>query len=191
MLRTHTLFKRFIISSPLVRWEGNFLFNYEDNYSKNYDQLDAKIFISWGEYEDTSILQRFLRQITSRNYKGLEIATSMIHNTGHAGNKPEGYTRGMRALYCRPILSLTLEKLQKYTGTYKCEEDKFIIALDQTGLIFHRTELDAGSKIIAHEENLFYLIGTYMFFYFHFENENITHVNVELFAKALTFYKTL
>lgn len=174
------LFNRFVISSPLVQWENNFLFNYETAFSNKHNQLPIRVFITWGEYEEASSLKRFLSQMVSKNYRGLTLETAVINNTGHAGNKPEGYTQGILYAYKRANLSLPLNDLKKYIGIYLYNNIKFQISEENKYLIFKWNETDMGSRMYVQNEDLFYILGRYILFHFKKENDIITQMKIEL-----------
>ena len=46
------IFKRYIISSPNLRWDNNgFIFEFEEKYSEKYNELPANVFLSVGDLE--------------------------------------------------------------------------------------------------------------------------------------------
>ena len=63
--------------------------------------------------------KKFVKFLQSRNYKTLQIKSRILENTGHSGNKAEGYARGLHYVFERPSLKLGNKALTKYSGTYK------------------------------------------------------------------------
>lgn len=94
------LFSGYIASSPAVTYDGNFMFKKEAEYAKQHKQLNAKVFIGVGQDEELAgPVQKFMKTLESRGYKGLMLKTRVAEGERHSSNKPEVYNRGMRFLF--------------------------------------------------------------------------------------------
>lgn len=93
------LFTKYILSSPITGFANGLLFHFEDQYSQNAKDLNAFIYISYGELELTQPMKDFINIMRNRKYKGLKIIEEEVKNVGHAGNKPIGYTKGLLHAY--------------------------------------------------------------------------------------------
>lgn len=94
------LFNKYVLSSPPTWTSNGLLFHLESLFSQaaNND-VNAKIYVTYGSLEETLPIKKFLDVLISRNYKNLSIVHEEIENTGHAGNKPIGYTKGLIHVY--------------------------------------------------------------------------------------------
>ena len=70
-----------------------------------------------GQYEYQGAFQSFVKRL--KKYEGLQFETKVIENTGHSGNKAEGFTRGLQYVFARPSLSLDPAILKQYVGEYE------------------------------------------------------------------------
>lgn len=101
---TPNLFTKFILSSPVTAYANGLIFYFESLFSKGATDLDAFIYISYGELEPTQPIKDFIKVIGSRGYKGLRIIDEEISGVGHAGNKPIGYIKGLLKAYNKQIM---------------------------------------------------------------------------------------
>ncbi len=113
------LFNRYVATTPAYAWDKEVIYKYEQAYNQKQSK-PARLFITMGEVErGLPGFERFVKFLQSRNYKSLQIKSRVLENTGHSGNKAEGYARGLQYVFERPSLKLSNEVLPKYTGTYK------------------------------------------------------------------------
>lgn len=96
---TPNLFNKYILSSPVTAYANGLIFYFESLFAKDATDLDAFIYISYGELEPTQPIKEFVKVISSRGYKGLKIVEEEISGVGHAGNKPIGYIKGLLQAY--------------------------------------------------------------------------------------------
>jgi len=68
----------------------------------------VKLFIGVGGLEGSTVagVEKFVAQLRSRGYKGLDLETKVLEGIGHSGSKAEGCTRGLQAVFARPSLTL-------------------------------------------------------------------------------------
>lgn len=98
-----TLFRGYVISSPIVTYGHRFAFQQEADYASNHKDLPVRLFLSVGELEDVRRpVEEFMQVLSQRNYTGLEMETRTIQGEGHASNKPETYNRGLRFIFQNP-----------------------------------------------------------------------------------------
>jgi predicted alpha/beta superfamily hydrolase len=113
------LFNRYVATTPAYAWDKEVLYKYAQAYNEKPSK-PARLFITMGEMErGLPGFKKFVKFLQSRNYKSLQIKSRILENTGHSGNKAEGYARGLQYVFERPSLKLGSEALTKYTGTYK------------------------------------------------------------------------
>ncbi|GAB2978890.1 hypothetical protein GCM10027049_13140 [Mucilaginibacter puniceus] len=89
------LFSKYILSSPVTSFANGLIFYFEELFSKDATDLDAYIYISYGELEPNQPIKDFIKTLNNRRYKSLKIIEEEISAVGHAGNKPIGYTKGL------------------------------------------------------------------------------------------------
>ena len=95
------LFRKYILSSPITWFANGFIFYIEDLFFKSGQELDAYIYISYGELEPNKQIKDFVNAVRSRGNAKLQIVDEEIDSVGHAGNKPVGYTKGLRQCFQR------------------------------------------------------------------------------------------
>jgi len=116
----HTLFtatdsfSRYLAASPSLWWEDKMMREVENEYAKRFLQgkvrLDASVFISIGGHEEPQgekahwarmvhNMHEFVRQMQTRNYKGLSLTHHEFPEETHASVVPAAISRGLRALF--------------------------------------------------------------------------------------------
>ncbi|MBD0294160.1 MAG: DUF3471 domain-containing protein, partial [Flavisolibacter sp.] len=68
--------------------------------------------------------ENFVKHLSNRNYKNVQIKTSILENTGHSGTKGEGYARGLQYVFERPSINVAPALLKTYVGKYKLPKGK-------------------------------------------------------------------
>ncbi len=145
-----SLFDRYILTSPSLWWDNKVLRTWETKYEATGSTTPTRLFMGRGELEgddpDFQLLADRLKKV-----KNLEVHTLVLEGTGHAGTKPEGYSRGLQWAFERPSLTLAPAILDKYAGTYTLGKDTVrlgskngkLTALPQGGLVLQaETEKD-------------------------------------------------
>lgn len=191
MFHDSQLFNKYIVSSPNIQWDNGFILNQEAVYAQNNSDLSVNLCITWGEHESSDWIKKFINQLQSRTYNSLKLESFEITNTGHASNKPAGFTYGMQSVYKRREMMLPLENLKLYEGVYKTEEGKEIIIQtkdDHLTIKFNRQ--DYGIRIFAENEYHFYIKNRFAFIHFKTTKGDITHMDFELFNKIHKATKT-
>ena len=93
------LFNKYILSSPVTAYANGLIFYFESLFAKDATDMDAFMYISYGELEPTQPMKDFIKVIGSRRYKSFKIIEEEISGVGHAGNKPIGYIKGLLQAY--------------------------------------------------------------------------------------------
>ncbi|NQU87124.1 MAG: hypothetical protein HQ541_15310 [Mariniphaga sp.] len=96
--------------SPATDWDDDWLFKYEEEFSKNNKELSVSLYMTGGEKEMPnnpafvkSIL-RFDEALKKHNYKNFRYKFRLLDNAYHASSKPEGYNRGMQFIF-EPLIN--------------------------------------------------------------------------------------
>ena len=155
-----TLFNRYIIISPALQWDNEILFKYEKSFAEKNRALNAKIFISYGEYEEPFSgdgFNRFVTQLKSRKYKGLEMESMKVARMGHSGSGTVGGIIGLQHVYSKPALKLDPTLLNQYTGSYLMDNESFSITRSQDNLTLQNGTVKF--KLFAEAPGTFYVKG--------------------------------
>ena len=160
------LFNRYIIISPALWWDNEIVFKYEKDFAKKNTSLNAKLFISSGEYEEKiftgNVFNRFTNQLKASRYKGLEIESMVIDRMSHNGSGTMGAIIGLQSVYSKKDIIPNPLLLQKYKGLYALGIDTTLIMrkgnfiycrLSHGGMVYGETILHAEAP------NTFYIKG--------------------------------
>ncbi|MFH1571630.1 MAG: alpha/beta hydrolase-fold protein [Gemmatimonadota bacterium] len=100
------LFQRMILTSPTVAWDGDALFKREQALADTADALPTLVYIAAGGAEDEGWmlgpLRRFVAQLKSRGYEGLQIDLDIVPGEDHFSIAPLGIARGLMRMFARP-----------------------------------------------------------------------------------------
>lgn len=174
------LFRRYVVSSPNLTLGGG-LATYEAGYAAKHSDLPARLALDVGELEGPHVgqVQHLDSVLNARKYQGLELETFVIKGTGHSSNKPEGFVKGLQAVFAPRPLAIDPEVLDEYTGVYqfpaagmhpgytieihRAKEGLFVVLPERTEFLLNpETETD------------FYTRGVYMVV--HFKRNNLGKV---------------
>ena len=158
LLQQPSPFNRFIANSPSLSYDNQLMLKMEKNYSEKNHELNAKVFISNGGYEDENDyppnIRNFIEQLTASKLKGLEIESLVDEKTGHLSNGFYANVRGLQFIFSKPDVEVDSLLLKQYAGRY------------EQGLAFLRKEnslyIDMGVKklrLCAANKESFYLKG--------------------------------
>jgi predicted alpha/beta superfamily hydrolase len=179
------LFQKYISTTPAFGWDNNVIYQYEKAYFEKGSTAPAKLYMTFGEVESTLPgFKKLADHLTGRNYKSLQIKMRVLENTGHSGNKAEGYARGLQYVFERPSLQLDKELLKKYEGVYRIGNDHTIhIRSENGGLTIFS---DPNDKRILHaaSETDFYSKSMFLKINFKKDKEQISGFNLELFGNT-------
>lgn len=181
-----SLFRRYILTSPATDWDKAVLRTWETKYEATGSASPTRLFMGRGELEDPNPeFQKLADRL--KKVKNLEVYTTIFANTGHAGTKPEGYSRGLQWVFKRPSIQLAPAILSKYAGAYTLGNDTVHLAAKNGALV-------AVSKfndfvLQAESENSFYHDGAYLKGHFEMDKAGkVTGFALEQFNGAV-FYK--
>lgn len=114
MLTRTELFGRYILASPGIWWDQEWLLRYEEEVAATREDLQASLFLGVGALEETEALPWLaaFRMITnlgvmrarleSRAYPSLGIDTQVFADESHTSVVPAVLTRGLRQLLGAP-----------------------------------------------------------------------------------------
>lgn len=96
------IFKRYFAGSPSIEWDSGIIFQFEEEYSKLNNDLNAKIFLSAGSLENKSTiddLNKMISNLRSRNYPNLAIESNIFENENHISCYAAAVMRALVTLY--------------------------------------------------------------------------------------------
>lgn len=114
LLQSDRMFGRYGIGSPSLWWEQTQLIRQaEQNYHDSHDDLDAKVFLSVGEFESPEgedqfmvrDMEWFAETLRSRNYPSLEIHTVIFEDEDHLSVIPVFMSRFVKVMLRKPDVS--------------------------------------------------------------------------------------
>ncbi len=181
------LFNRYIVTSPSLGWDNGIIYTFEKTYAEQNSRLPVKLFMAMGGLEGVGDeFQKFVKQLQSRKYEGLDLQTQVLENTGHSGSKAEGYSRGLQAVFARPSLRLAPDVLTQYVGRYQVAPGFTVeIVREGDGLILLAPG-NARLALCAESEENFYCKGGYLFLRFkRNEQGKVTGFDAEQFSGQL------
>jgi len=180
------LFNRYVLTSPALGWDNGIIYTLEKTYAEKNSRLPAKLFMAMGALEAAvggDDFQKFIRQLQSRSYEGLDLETRVLENTGHSGSKAEGYSRGLQAVFAQPSLRLAPDVLTQYVGRYQVAPGFTVeIVREGDGLVLLAPG-NARLALCAESEENFYCKGMYLLLRFkRNERGKVTGFDVEQYS---------
>jgi predicted alpha/beta superfamily hydrolase len=113
------LFQRYVATTPAIGWDNEVIYQYEKAYFEKKSTAPARLFITMGEVErELPAYTKFINHLNSRKYTSIQLKSRVLENTGHSGNKGEGYARGLQYVFARPSMKLDNATLSSYVGSY-------------------------------------------------------------------------
>jgi hypothetical protein len=98
-----TLFGGYLLGSPSVTYGERAAVALERAYAASHRELPARVYVMVGGVEGLARpVAEFARVLGERRYRGLELESHVVAGERHAGNKPEGFNRGLRFLFETP-----------------------------------------------------------------------------------------
>lgn len=104
MLMKPNMYKAYFSISPPTQISDDFIFDFEDQYSKRRTTLPCDLVLAIGELErprslgGVSGLYRFADQLENRNYKWFNLDTFILPDEDHCSGIPLAFQRGLRKL---------------------------------------------------------------------------------------------
>jgi len=96
--RVDNPFDKFISVGCSFWFDSGIIFKYEDDYSKNHNNLDATFFSGMGSLEggvNLASVEEMNTRLENRQYSNLNIHTSIINKQGHSGSANIGFKQGL------------------------------------------------------------------------------------------------
>ncbi|MET0636545.1 MAG: alpha/beta hydrolase-fold protein [Chitinophagaceae bacterium] len=116
-------FNRFIVNSPSLWYDNQLLYKMEKDFSEKHQDLNAKLYISTGGYEEemapAPAFKSFCDQLRARNYKGLEMESLVVEKTGHLTASSYGNIRGLQFVYNKADVKVDSSLLNQFAGHYE------------------------------------------------------------------------
>ena len=158
------LFNRYVLTSPSVGWDNGVLFTDEKEYAARHTQLSARVSMAVGGLEmgNRGGFEKFLAQMKSRSYTGLQLEARVLENTGHSGSKAEGYARGLQFVFAKPALALPREVLNRYSGKYGLTPQMSIEFVEDDGNLALLAPGNVRIPLSASSDTTFYAKGMFL-----------------------------
>ena len=110
LFATHVLFTSpdtfayYLIGSPAVLWDNEVMFEREEAYANEHDDLPARVFMSAGAEENptgymVSSMLKMSGSLMNRNYPSLEIGRHIFDDETHTSVIPMYVSRGLVFLF--------------------------------------------------------------------------------------------
>lgn len=112
LLTEPAMFDKYILSSASLWWDRRLMFQREQDYANQHQDLPVDVFLSIGSYETLNPasddprymtqadmlrdMQQFETKLKSRNYPGLRVESTVIADEDHLSVYPAAITRGLR-----------------------------------------------------------------------------------------------
>lgn len=191
MFHETELFTRYVLTSPTIGWDNNVLYTYEESYHAKHARLPARLFMAVSALEGSDrIFGKFVDHLKSRNYQDLQMETRVLEGMGHAGSKPEGYTRGLQSVFARPGKTLDPSVLNAFVGKYRLNPQVVVGILKENNHLALLAPDSTKIELQAESENDFYVRGMYLFLKFHRNAAGaVTGVHVEHFQGGFDLTK--
>jgi len=96
------LFKRYVMISPALFWDNNYLLKKEKSFYENTKSLNAVIYTSVGSLEDlffTEPWKEFIQSLKQNDYKGMKLTAEISTNETHYTIIPHLVTRGLISVF--------------------------------------------------------------------------------------------
>ncbi|HVF32985.1 MAG TPA: alpha/beta hydrolase-fold protein [Acidimicrobiales bacterium] len=113
------LFRRYLLVSPSIWWDGGDILEREAEWSSRHDDLRAELFLAVGDREETSVtrswpempadlaaeaqmvsnVHRFGERLRSRGYRSLQVSTAVLDEEHHTSVFPAAFGLGLRRLH--------------------------------------------------------------------------------------------
>jgi predicted alpha/beta superfamily hydrolase len=161
MFQDPKVFNRFVLTSPAIDWDNKFIYSLNKSFAERHKELDAKVFMGIGGYEDVPEFQNFINDLEAKKYKNFKLQTKVIEGMGHSGGKADGYSRGMQSVFARPDVKINPSILDSYKGKYMINPQYIIKLVQEQGKLVAITPeklriiLNAESDVDFYSQGLF------------------------------------
>ena len=123
-------FQKFWIGSPNLRWDHSVCFNYETEYAKTHDDLNARVIADVGGQESKTFMRDplfdMMNVVKSRHYPHLVWKTIVLANEDHGALPIAGMPQVMDFLFGPPSVELSSEQRAAITGDWRLPQGNII-----------------------------------------------------------------
>lgn len=167
MFQANDLFNGFIAVNPYLLWNKEVSFQIEQDYSMKNSNLNARVYMTTGEFDISDVFFKMIHQIKSRSYAGIDFDYDFQKGIGHTGSKHDGYSRGIIHLFKQKTVNLGSDYLKKYAGTYLSESrDTVNVVLDGENLVIQKSKtVPFDLKLYTLSDSTFCAAQNYVPFY--------------------------
>lgn len=159
-------FNRYILTSPSLGWDNNIVSIYNNQYAEKNGDLRAKVFMGIGGYENVPVFQTFVDQLKAKEYKGLELQTTVMEGMGHSGGKAEGFARGLQFVYAKPVVNIDPKVLDQYIGEYEVTPQLHVMLERNESCLIGIAPGSPKLMFYADTDKDFYSKGQYLILHF-------------------------
>jgi len=100
LFRDPSLFRGYLAGSPVVRFANGALESQGQEYFSRRKDLPTRLFLPYGTKDALSgSIGEFVQRLKGRAYQRLEFTDLPVAGEGHAGNRAEAFSRGLRYLF--------------------------------------------------------------------------------------------
>jgi predicted alpha/beta superfamily hydrolase len=179
------MFQGYIAASPAFEWDNRVLLNYEKTYFEKKHTAPARLYMTMGGVErGVPGFEQFVKHLTDRNYKNIQIKTRVLDNTGHSGTKGESYARGLQYVFERPSLALDAATLNRYTGNYGFPNYNVEIKNENNQLVGYAGPNRDKYILYAANATDFYSISEYLYVRFKVNNGKVEGFQLDRFGDS-------
>jgi predicted alpha/beta superfamily hydrolase len=191
MFHETDLFTRYVLTSPAIMWDNNVLSSYEESYHTQHARLPARLFMAVSALEGSeTTFGKFVDRLKSRKYQDLQIETMVLEGMGHAGSKPEGYTRGLQSVFARLSKNINPSKLNAFVGKYRLNPQVTVRILAENDHLVLIAPDSTKIELLVESDNDFFVRGMFLFIKFHTNGSGaITGAHVEQFQGGFDLTK--
>jgi hypothetical protein len=190
MFQEPAIFNRFILTSPAIQWDNQFIHSMNKRFAEQHGELAAKVFAGIGGYENVKEFEAFFDELKAKQYKHLDLQTWVVQGMGHSGAKADGYSRGLQTVFARPQTDVDPAVLAAYTGEYSINSQYTITFIQEEGKLVGIAPGNLKITLNAASDEDFYVLG--QFLNVHFEKDPagiVTGFTMHQYGGSMLFKK--
>jgi len=154
------VFTDYLASTPAIWWDNVVLGKYSASFAEKALESPVRLYVARGEIEHGQLgIDTFIKELKAEKINNLEVEFDVIKGAGHGGLNPETFTRGMQFIFKKERIRISEAELSAYIGFYKGETDSQVLQIKTHDgkLYLSNAKTNAGTRLIAVRENLFYI----------------------------------
>lgn len=181
LFNTSNLFNAYVICNPSLMYDKGIAFKYEEEFAKSNSELNAKVYMVSGEYDNVPAFEKMVNQINSSNYKGIHLESQVLKGMGHGGATNEAYARGLLSIYKKRGITIPTTAQKEFIGSYEFYGTRKVeIILKDENLALKTMDGRQPSEIYPLGEDKFSLLGKQLDFHFNRdENDKVIGFDME------------